>query len=122
MSKLIIHGELPDLNTYTNANRGNKYVGAKIKKDATQCVEWYAKRQLEGKYERIRLSITYYCKNKRKDMDNIAFAKKFILDGLVEAGVIPNDGWSEIEGWTEHFEIDKVNPRIEVELIECERL
>ena len=61
--------------------------------------------------------ITYYCKNKRKDMDNIAAAKKFIFDGLVTAGKLKNDGWNEIGGWTEEFKIDKKNPRIEVQIL-----
>lgn len=50
----------------------------------------------------------------RRDPDNIAAAVKFIWDGLVEAGVIPNDGWKENGGWSNHFEVDKDNPRIEV--------
>lgn len=119
--KLIIQGSLPSLNEYTRANRGNKYAGNKIKQDATDLVCLYAKSQITGKYERISLSITYYCKNKKKDQDNIAFAKKFILDGLVKAGVIPNDGWKNVEGWEETFEVDKNEPRICVvikELIE----
>ncbi len=113
----IIKGDLPDLNNYTKANRGNKYAGNKLKQDATNIVCLYAKSQLRGKYERMSLSITYYCKNKRKDKDNIAFAKKFILDGLIKAGVIPDDGWGQIEGWTESFEVDKDDPRIRVELV-----
>lgn len=115
-NKFIIEGCLPSLNEYTNANRTNKYAGAKLKKQATQLVVLYAKTQLQGEYEQIELCITYYCKNKRKDPDNVAFAKKFILDGLQESGHLKNDGWNNILGWSERFEIDKDRPRIEVEI------
>lgn len=57
-------------------------------------------------------------KNSRRDMDNIAFAKKFILDALVKKGVLPDDGWKWVKGFRDEFEIDKGNPRIEVELEE----
>lgn len=63
---------------------------------------------------KMQLYIIYHCKNKRRDMDNIAVAKKFIFDGMIKAGKIKNDGWKEIGGWTEEFRIDKKNPRIEV--------
>ncbi len=34
----------------------------------------------------------------RADSDNIvAGTRKFVLDGLIEAGIIRNDGWDEIE-------------------------
>ena len=49
-----------------------------------------------------------------KDKDNIAFSKKFIQDALVLEGIIPGDGWKNIEGFVDNFFIDKQNPRIEV--------
>ena len=52
--------------------------------------------------------------------DNIAFAKKFIQDALVETGVLRNDGWSEIEGFTDNFALDPKNPRVEVTIEEME--
>ena len=48
------------------------------------------------------------------DKDNIAFAKKFIQDSLVHAGVLANDGWNQIEGFTDDFAVDPKNPRVEV--------
>ena len=35
---------------------------------------------------------------------------KFIWDGLVQAGVIKNDGWNENGGWSNHFEVDSKKP------------
>ena len=110
--KFTIQGELPDLNTYINAERGNRYAGASLKKKATDKVFWSIKDN--DKFENVTLYIAYYCKNKRKDKDNIAFAKKFIFDGLQKAGTIKNDGFNNVQGWHESWYVDKHNPRIEV--------
>lgn len=68
--------------------------------------------------ESANFHITWYSKDKRKDPDNIASGIKFLLDGLVEAGVLPNDGWKEIRSISHSFHIDKANPRVEVEIFE----
>ena len=117
--KFTILGELPDLNTYIQAERGNRYAGASLKKKATEKVVWAIKSKTtidRGKFNRIWLDIHYFCKNKRKDKDNLAFVKKFIFDGLQKAGIIPNDGWKNIVGWFECWGVDKDNPRIEVKI------
>ena len=119
--RLTIPGELVDLNTYINAERSNRYAGAKIKQEMTDYITLLAK-QLKIKNRPIgtpvRLIYHWYCKDKRKDKDNIAFAKKFIQDGLVNAGVLKNDGWNDIEGFSDEFFVDKQNPRVEVEITE----
>ena len=56
-------------------------------------------------------------KDKRRDKDNISFAKKFILDALQEADILRNDGWGEIIGFSDTFAVDKANPRVEVYLL-----
>ena len=116
--KLIIPGELTDLNTYIDAERSNRYAGAKIKREMTDYITLLAKRLKTGIRTPVRITYRWYCKNKRKDKDNIAFAKKFIQDGLVNAGVLKNDGWNDIEGFSDEFYVDKQNPRVEVEIIE----
>ena len=114
--KLIIPGELVDLNTYISAERRNRYAGAKIKQEMTDYITLLAKRLKTEIRTPVRLVYRWYCKDKRKDKDNVAFAKKFIQDGLVNAGVLKNDGWNDIEGFTDEFYVDKLNPRIEVEI------
>ena len=59
----------------------------------------------------------YFCKDKRKDKDNIAAgAKKIIFDALVKSDKMENDGWSQVGDWSETFEVDKERPRIEVSI------
>ena len=116
--KFTIEGELPALNEIIDKSKAHHMAYASLKKEATNLVQWSANGL--PKMNRIKLNITYYCKNRRKDPDNIAAAKKFILDGLVKAGIIKNDGWKEVKGWSEKWERDKDNPRIEVEIKEVE--
>lgn len=56
-----------------------------------------------------------------RDKDNISsFGRKVIQDGLVRVGVLKNDGWKHIEGFSDRFRVDEKNPRVEVEIIEVE--
>ncbi|MBU5440388.1 hypothetical protein KQI42_20555 [Tissierella sp. MSJ-40] len=113
--KIVIPGEMPGMNEIVAAakkGRGKYQPYNDMKRENTELVSWASKKI--PKKKRIFLDITWIAKNKRRDPDNIAAAVKFIWDGLVEAGVIPNDGWNENGGWANHFEVDKDNPRIEV--------
>lgn len=60
----------------------------------------------------------FYVKDKRQDRDGIisAFMKCF-LDALQKCKVIQNDGWNDVlTPVIEVMEVDKANPRIEVEI------
>lgn len=112
-----ILGRLPSLNEYTKANRTNIYVGAKMKKDAQAQI----KQGLQGVTRRevltpCQVRFKWYEPNEKRDLDNVAFAKKFILDALVEEGILPNDSPKYVRGFQDLFFVDKVNPRIEVEI------
>lgn len=110
--KLIIPGEMPTLNEIIDAAKSHWAEYSRMKSDFTNLVALVAKKLPE--LDRVYLEITYFRKNQRYDPDNIAAAKKFILDGLVAAGVLPNDGWAQVAGWSESWEVDKDNPRVEV--------
>ncbi len=116
--KIVIPGELPDLNTIiaeSKKGRGKWQPYNEMKQEYTNIVAWIAKSEIKKQLKKIDLEITWICKNRRKDKDNImAGGLKMILDGLVVAGVIKNDGWSEIGSINNHFEVDKDNPRVEV--------
>lgn len=64
------------------------------------------------------VEITWYEKNKRRDPDNVAFAKKFILDSLVESGVLARDSQKYVSAFVDHFRVDPENPRIEIMIYE----
>lgn len=116
---LTIQGELTALNKYIGALNRNRFMGAKLKRDetervATECMV----AGLEACLEPVTLHFHWYMKNDRKDLDNIAFAKKFILDGMVQAGLLYDDSHKWVRGFTDSFEIDKSNPRVEIEIKE----
>lgn len=115
--RVTIKGTLPNMNDYTNAQRGNRYMGAKLKKDAQTLCAWVIRSQLKNIriQNPVVLHYYYYEPNRKRDLDNIAgFAHKVIQDALVECGVLQNDGWQNIIGFTDYFEVDKANPRIEL--------
>ena len=121
--KIILHGEYATLNKYTLANRNNSGYGASIKRAETNRAVMELLNQLRGETKLVPKSVfkfTWYRKNKRTDPDNICFAKKFILDAMQEVGMIENDGWNQIVGFVDKFEIDKDNPRVEIEITEAE--
>lgn len=108
---------MTDLNTYIQKERGNRFAAAAIKEKETTRVYWECKSQKIKRVEGpVFVVCSWFCKNKRKDKDNISFAKKFILDGLVKAGVLTEDGWDEVVGFQDAFLVDKENPRVEVNL------
>jgi Holliday junction resolvase RusA-like endonuclease len=115
--KFIIIGRLPDLNQYIDFCRQNKFGANKIKKDAESRISLSALSLLPLP-EKFTISITWYEKDSRRDWDNIIFAKKFILDALVKTGKVKNDSRKYINSGKDIVLVDKINPRIEVELEE----
>ena len=117
---LTIQGKLPNLNDYTKACRSNKFAGAEMKKKAERIITYYIKQQLKDVSIKgtSKLAFRWYEPNKRRDLDNICFAKKYILDALVSNQVIFTDSWKGVVGFTDEFFIDKQTPRIEVDIEE----
>ncbi|AEE95762.1 hypothetical protein [Mahella australiensis] len=120
--KLIIPGVLPGLNEYINAERRNKYQAAQMKKQAEHLVITLCRSQLKGVHieKPVFISYRWIEKNRRRDKSNVAFAKKFLEDGLVKAGVLKNDGWNEIAGFADEFDVDPKRPRIIITIKEVE--
>ena len=115
---LIIPGKLPSLNEYTRQCRSYKLAGAEMKKKSERIISAYIQTQLQGIHFEgtVKLAFRWYEPNKKRDLDNICFAKKFILDALVNNGTIKADGWKGVIGFIDNFFIDKENPRIEVDI------
>ena len=118
-AKLIIPGELPTMNEIINKSKTHWSEYRKVKESYDEIVSYYATQQEIKFFKSVELEITYFRKDKRHDPDNIcATGKKFILDGLVQAGVLENDGWKQIKGFKENWEVDKKSPRTEIILKE----
>ena len=111
-----VKSELCDFNTFQNVTRGNKFGGSKIKKTETEKVYWACKEQHIKPVTEYPIEIIFkwYSKDNRKDIDNVCFAKKFALDGLVMAGVLEDDSRKFVCSFIDEFYIDKSNPRLEI--------
>ena len=123
MNKIVIPLKgIPSLNEHDNANRSNRFGGASMKKKATNLCATYVKKAMNEGFKLGKqptdFEFTWYLKNKRKDKDNVAFAKKYIFDGMVDAGLIENDGWKQIGNWKEKFDVDKEFERVEIKVNE----
>ena len=90
-NKFTIRERLITLNEYIKIERNNRYTAGNVKKKFTALAEKYAKEMMvldAGLYD---LEITWNVTSNREDPDNVYFAIKFILDGVVDAGRLPND-------------------------------
>lgn len=74
------------------------------------------RRKKRGPLKKARVKITYFFPdNRRRDPDN--YSPKFLMDGLVNAGVIEDDSFRHVE-LTIAGEVDKDDPRTEIEVVE----
>jgi Holliday junction resolvase RusA-like endonuclease len=123
---LTIPGRLEGLNEYTKANRASARAGAQMKLiqeyKIMQCIDVQLLHS-EKKFKPIQkvfVTFRWVEPNMKRDLDNIAFAKKFILDALVTRDILAGDGWKVINGFSDDFAVSKDRPRVEVYLQEKE--
>lgn len=98
-----IEERLPGLNDYTSACRTHWSKGASYKRRVEETIIWYIKAaqgrgMLRPTSGRVVLHIEWHESDMRRDVDNIVFAKKFILDAMQKAGIIPNDNRKHVAG------------------------
>jgi Holliday junction resolvase RusA-like endonuclease len=91
-----------------------------MKSEWTNTIFWLAKKL--PTYNRVDITITWYEPNAKRDPDNITGGQKFILDGLVTAGVIQGDTQKYINSIKHLWGVDRENPRVEVQIEEAEGL
>lgn len=104
--KYEINMKLPSLNEYIRACRSNKYVGAKFKKQIEEDISWFLLQM--PKYNKpIKIHFHWVEGNKRRDLDNVCFAKKFILDTMVKLGKLKDDNRNYVYAFTDTFEYGK---------------
>ena len=122
MNGFVINHKLPSLNDYIDVCRRNKYQAAQFKKDVDELIGWAIRQALASGTLRstekpCKIIFTWIEENARRDCDNIASAKKYILDAMQKQGIIPNDNQKYIKGFSDDFQKGKPY-RVEVEIIE----
>ncbi len=108
----VIDDKLPSLNDYINVCRRNKYNGAKFKKDVENLIAIYirnakVKKVLKATDKPVVVHFEWHERTKRRDADNVASAKKYILDAMQTSGIIPNDNRKFVKGFTDVIIDDK---------------
>ncbi len=115
----FIPGRLPGLNEVLAAanQRKGKWNGYdQLKREWGARIERVLTEAKLQPMPRVTLEFIWCEPNMKRDKDNVAMGKKFVLDALVAAKVIPNDGWRHVVGFTDGFLVDKANPGVQVTL------
>ena len=115
MNKVEINMKLPSLNEYVNVCRTNAYKASKFKKNLEEDIMMFTNRL--PRFEKpVKIHFLWIEGNKRRDLDNICFAKKFILDALVKSGKLKDDNRKCVTAFTDSFEYgDETKVILEIE-------
>ena len=114
--KLEIPMKLPSLNDYIRVCRSNKYLANKYKADIEQEIGLYLMK-MPRMTKPIRIHFTWIESTKKRDLDNICFAKKFILDAMVKYGKLKDDNRKYVYAFTDSFEYGEKN-KVILEIME----
>lgn len=121
MQSFVIEGRLVNLNDYQYACRSHYMVGNKMKKNeqtkVKQAIVCSNLKPIEN-YP-VKIKYHFFEENRKRDLDNVAaMAHKIIQDSLVSMDILENDGWKQVKGFEDTFDVDKENPRIEIIILE----
>lgn len=119
MSRIIIKMKLPSLNDYIRVCRSNKYQASKFKKKIEEDIMIFL-RDLPVFEHPVKMHFHWIEDNKRRDLDNICFAKKFILDAMVKAGKLQDDSARYVVSFLDTFEYGS-EPMVKVTVQEVEQ-
>lgn len=100
-----VYEKLPSLNDYINACRTNRFKAANLKSETENIILLYLK-EYESKGYFSRLSnntqysffFTWFEQTRRRDVDNVISAKKFVFDALQKGGYLANDSQKHVFG------------------------
>ncbi len=118
--KFEIDKRLAGANEFIKKAYSNRHAGNNLKQEEQEYIKWCIRKQLGNlKIDKPVIGrFTWIEGNKRRDLDNICFAKKFILDSLVELGILKDDNRKMVCGFTDSFEYaDKSKVIVELEEI-----
>lgn len=100
--RFVINMKLPSLNDYIRVCRSNKYQAAKFKADIERKIGLFLMKMPKWNNP-IKIHFHWLEGNKRRDLDNICFAKKFILDAMVKKGKLKDDNRKCVTAFTDSF-------------------
>lgn len=92
----------PTLNDIIATARRHHFASAAQKKEWTDAIALACSNMMSFTGE-VWLEFVWFVKNRRRDPDNIAGAQKYILDGLVKAGIITDDNLGVVKSPVIHW-------------------
>lgn len=100
-----VRERLPGLNDYIHALNINRYKGAQLKRDTQDSIIHAIRAAFLKPVKRYPVTVRFewYERSRRRDLDNIASAKKFVLDALQESGILAGDGQKQVRGFQDVF-------------------
>lgn len=90
------------MNEYIDVCRRNRYAAANFKSGIESEIAVYLK-DLPEFTKPIKIHFYWLEGNKKRDIDNVAFAKKFILDAMVKLGKLKDDNRRFVTGFQDSF-------------------
>ncbi|ORI13458.1 hypothetical protein [Rhodococcus sp. 1168] len=119
MTTIVLPYQRPPL-TSNQASRSTGRAHARAKKQMRWTAALLAKSMHIRSHPRSDVLLTWYVPNlHRRDAGSLSVLLKHTLDGLVDAGVWPDDhfGWVRTEAC--RIDLDRANPRIELTITEA---
>ena len=118
MQYFTVQGTLPGLNdiiAMAHNRRGKFSPYAQTKKQCeTKIKAAIREAKIEPVTGPVEIYATWYESHRRRDPDNIRAGIKYILDAMVDEGIIEGDSQKYITEISDGFRVDKDNPRVEV--------
>ena len=123
MNHFVINQKLPSLNEVIGKNRANRMMGAKLKREVQDDILTYIRLSvlngdLVPQKKRCTVSITWHECTKKRDVDNIQSAQKFILDAMVDGGILEDDSRKYVAQIYHHI-VDDERDFVEVYINDC---
>lgn len=116
----------PSMNDVIAANRSGYGAGNRLKRRltelvATRCREVMAETGWVAPLGPVEVSFTWHEVWRGRDVDNVMSAQKFVLDGMVEAGMLRGDSQRYVPRPPAHgIVIDREHPGVTVEVSRME--
>lgn len=109
----------PSRNKAEIAARSSKFAGASLKKKYTALAALFIGARIPRSWiplNHYSVSFLWVCKDERHDPDNVMSGMKYVLDGMVAAGLVAGDRWKNVLRIENRFAVCKSNPGVQIDV------
>jgi Holliday junction resolvase RusA-like endonuclease len=93
---------LPCLNDHIDHCKTHWSKGSKFKNEIDESIQWVLPKKIKIDCP-VSIRFIWYEQIRNRAKDNVAFAKKYILDAMQKAKMLPNDNNRYIAGFSDRF-------------------